>query len=67
VVLLLKVLTLGIGFAQKYVVGVCLLQMILVWILYFPLALLWSQRVVRGAVSLLVTVWAFDSFLELFQ
>jgi hypothetical protein len=67
VVLALNIHVLGIGFAQEYLIGVSLLKMILLWIQHFPLALLWSQRVVRGAVPLFVMVWAFGSFLELFQ
>jgi hypothetical protein len=31
-------------------VGVCLLKIILLWILHFPLTILWVKRVISGAV-----------------
>jgi hypothetical protein len=67
VVPVLRIFALGIGFARECLVGAHLLKMILLQILHFPLALLWVDRCVRGAIPLLVMVWIFGSFLELFQ
>jgi hypothetical protein len=49
-----RILVLGIGFAQECLMVVRLLKMILLQIIHFSLILLWAERVVQEAVHLMV-------------